>query len=290
MTSDQIKAKFAELGAEIPVEDIDERLNTLTGQFKVPLTDAERSVVSFFLRKHSIERADYYEGGGSNETVTVADIPHEDGKWLGLRVKVAQLWDSEHQSIDQVGLIGDETGMIKFVKWAKANLPELEEGKSYSLENIATNLYDGRVSVTFNKTSTLTEIEDDVEVGDNIIEYTGALVAIKPNSGLIKRCPTCNHALKSGVCSEHGSVDGTYDLRIIGTLDDGVSTQDVLFGRDIAEIFWGHTIDEAKAIAVDALDAGVVLEQMRANLVGRYYNATGSDMGDMLLVKMCEAV
>jgi len=285
MSSEQIKAKFAELGANIPVEDIDERLNILTGQFKVPLTDAERSVVSFFLRKHGIERADYYNGSGSNEIVTVADIPHEDGKWIGLRVKVTQLWDSEHQSIDQVGLIGDETGTIKFVKWANANLPPLEEGKSYSIENIVTNLYNDRVSVTFNKTSTLTEIEDDVEAKQTEAEYTGAMVKINDSSGLIKRCPTCNRALKSGVCSEHGSVDGTYDLRIMGVLDDGVSTQDVLFGRDITEIFWGHTLDEAKVAAVDALDAGIVLEQMRNVLVGKYYFVSGSSMDTTMLVK-----
>ena len=290
MTSEQIKAKFAELGADIPIEDIDKRLDDLTNRFKVPVKEAESSVVSFFLRKHGIERADYYKGGGSNEIVTVADIPHEDGKWLGLRVKVAQLWDSEHQSIDQVGLIGDETGTIKFVKWANANLPPLEEGKSYSIENIVTNLYNDRVSVTFNKTSKIEELDADIESRQTESEFTGAMVKITDGSGLIKRCKECKRALKSGVCSEHGSVDGTYDLRIMAVLDDGTSVQDILLNKEITELLWGHTLDESKAMAVDALEAGVVLDDMRTALVGKYYKVSGSNMDSMMLAKECAVV
>lgn len=292
MTSEQIQKRFMELGADIPIEDIDRRLDDLIDRFKVPVKEAESSVVAFFLRKHGIERADYYTGSGSgtNETVPVADIPTEDGKWISLRVKVAQLWDSEQLSIDQVGLIGDETGTIKFTMWTKANLPHLEEGQSYSIENVVTNLYNDRVSVTFNKTSKVVELDTDVEARQTESKYTGAMVKIKDNSGLIKRCPICNRAMTSGTCQEHGNVSGTHDLRIMGILDDGVSTQDVLLGREMTETIWGHTLDEAKAMAVDALDAEVVIDDMRTALVGRYYSASGSAMDTTMLVKEFEAI
>jgi len=41
----------------------------------------------------------------------------ENRKWVSLRVKVIQLWDSTSDKIIQSGLIGDETGMIKFTIW-----------------------------------------------------------------------------------------------------------------------------------------------------------------------------
>ena len=289
MTSETIKARFAELGAEIPIEDINSRLSTLTDQFKVPIIDAEHSVVSFFLRKHGIDKGDFYKGQNANQSVSVADIPKEDGKWLNLRAKCVQIWDSAHESMAQVGLIGDDTGRVKYTIWKNANLPLLEEGKSYSLENIVTNEWQDKISVTFNKTSKIVEIDDEIEVVDNNVSYTGVLVKIKNGSGLIKRCPNCNRALKSGACPEHGNVTGTYDLRIMGVLDDGTSVQDVLLGLDDTVALWGHTLDEAKASAVDALDAEIVLQQMKTALVGRYYMMSGSQMDSAMLAKECEA-
>lgn len=290
MTSEQIRTRFSELGVDIPIEDINSRIEDLTGRFHVPVDESERSVISYFLRKHGIERADYYKGAGSNQTVTIADIPQQDGQWVNLRAKCVQLWEVTSPSMVQVGLLGDETGQTKFVSWASAELPTLEEGKVYSFENIVTNEWQGKISVSFNKTSKIVEIDDDIEVADTTSEYTGVLVSIRQNSGLIKRCKECNRALKSGVCSEHGNVEGIYDLRIMGVLDDGKSVQDILLGLDATVAIFGSTLDEAKAVAVDALDAGVVLDQMRNGLVGRYYSVSGSDMGDMLLVKSCEVI
>ena len=290
MTATSIKERFAELGTNIPLEDITSRIDDLTGRFRVPVDESERSVINYFLREHAINRADYYKGMGAKPAVTIADIPQSDGKWVNIRAKCAQLWEATSPSMSQVGLLGDETGRTKFVSWMSADLPRIEEGKSYLFENIVTNEWQGKISVSFNKTSKITEIDDDIKVGDTTSEYTGALVSIKNGSGLIRRCPTCNRALRSGVCSEHGSVDGKYDLRILGVLDDGTSTQDILLGLDETVALWGTSLEDAKTSAVDALDAGIVLDQMRTSLLGRYYTVSGSDMGDMLLVKSCEVI
>ncbi len=50
---------------------------------------------------------------GSSTPVHVADVK-EDGKWVTLKVKVVQIWDNTSDKITQTGLIGDETGIIKF--------------------------------------------------------------------------------------------------------------------------------------------------------------------------------
>ena len=49
-------------------------------------------------------------------------------------------------SIDQVGLAGDETGTIKFTKWSKSDLPTLEANGNYLLKNVVTDEWGGRVT------------------------------------------------------------------------------------------------------------------------------------------------
>ena len=289
MTAEGIRSRFEELGHKIPLLDISNRIEELTGRFHVPNAEAERSVVSYFLRQLGVVRSEYYSGAAT-QNMSIADLPHEDGKWTTLRVKLTDIWDAPSEHITQAGIVGDGTGKVKFVIWKKSGLPEMEIGMSYTLENVVTSLYNDKVSITLNKTSKIIEIDDDIEVGDTTSEYTGALVSIKNGSGLIRRCPTCNRALRSGVCQEHGSVDGKYDLRILGVLDDGTSTQDILLGLDETVALWGTTLDDAKTTAVDALDAAVVVDKMRTDLVGRYYTVSGSDMGDMMLVKECEVI
>jgi len=203
---------------------------------------------------------------------------------------VVQLWESEHESIDQIGLIGDETGTIKFVKWTKSELPALVEGKSYSFENLTTDEFEERFSVKFNKGSSIEELDEDIEVGFSATEFTGAMVHIQDGSGLIRRCPICNRALMKGTCMEHGNVDGIHDLRIKAVLDNGTMVQEALFNREITEGITGITLDEAKEMAVDALDQSVVLDEMKKRLLGRYYTMTGSILDRYMLVENVQLV
>ena len=46
----------------------------------------------------------------------------------------------------------------------------------------------------------------------------------------------------------------------------------------------GLTLESAISLAADALDQGVVLEEMKKLLVGKYYTATGSRVERYLLV------
>ncbi len=389
--TEQIRKRFLEMDVNIEPGEIERRLRDLTERFKVPGPEAQRSVVSYFLREHKIKREDYYgtpdgaaplriadidqaeqwvnlrakvtqlwestspsidqigligdetgtikfvkwaksnlpalvegksyslenmttdewEGRFSvkmNRTTRISELDedietpdmeahlvaiddiNESNKWINLRAKVTQLWDSEHESIDQIGLIGDETGTIKFVKWAKSELPALVEGKSYSFENLTTDEFEERFSVKFNKSSSINELDDDIEVGYTTTEFTGAMVHIQDGSGLIRRCPVCNRALMKGTCMEHGNVEGIHDLRIKAVMDNGVMVQEALFNREITENISGIPLDEAKEMAVDALDHNVVLDEMKKRLLGRYYTMTGSVLDRYLLVESVQLV
>ena len=287
MTATQIAERFAELETPIDEADVESRIKILTDQFNVPTADAESSVVSFFLRKTGVERAAYYADGSVSDTrqLDIVDIPVEDGVWMNLRGKVVDIYESEHESITQTGYFGDETGRIKFVIWANSGLSPMVKDKVYSVENVVTNLYNERVSFTFNKTSTITELEEvDIELYDGKVEFVGVLVGIKNNSGLIKRCPECNRAMIAGSCNEHGAVEGIHDLRIMGYFDDGESCYDIVMNAEATSDACGLTMEDAKGIAFDNMDAGAVLEEMRKTMVGKYYKLVGSQMDDSIFV------
>jgi replication factor A1 len=85
-------------------------------------------------------------------------------------------------------------------------------------------------------------------------------------------------------------VDGIYDLRIIAVMDNGIAVQEALFNREITESISGITLDEAKEMAVDALDHNVVLDELMKRLVGRYYIITGNVLDQYLLVENIQPV
>jgi replication factor A1 len=110
-------------------------------------------------------------------------------------------------------------------------------------------------------------------------------VDIQSGSGLIKRCPDedCTRVLQNGRCSEHGEVEGEFDLRIKGVLDDGEEVTEVIFDQEATEALTGITLEEAKEHAMDALDTTVVADDMREQLLGRYFSVTGPTFGRYVL-------
>ena len=279
----KIEARFSELGVKVQTSEIETRLDQLINKFKVPPEEARRNVINFFLKQHNIPKTDFF-APRETPVVKASDIK-EDAKWVTLRSKVVQLWETNHESISQVGLLGDESGTIKFTTWVKAGLPRVEEGKSYLFKNVVTSEWQGQFSIKLNKTSEIVPITEDIEVGSTSVEHSGAIVDIQSGSGLIKRCPECNRALVKGACGEHGKVDGIYDLRIKAVMDDGEKVQDLLMNREVTEALIGITLEKAKEMATEALDQAVVLDVIKSKLVGRYFVVTGAKLDRFILVE-----
>jgi ssDNA-binding replication factor A large subunit len=280
--ADEIHEQFSDK-LDVTVDDVEERLETLVEEYKVPVDEARRSVTSTYLDEAGMERDELSSGGG-NERVQISsvDAPEE---WVDLTAKVVELWDADSDAVAQVGLLGDETGTIKFTKWSKSDLPDLEEGAVYDLRNVVTDEYQGRFSVKLNRTTVIEEVDEEIEVGDDDVTVEGALVDIQKGSGLIKRCPEedCTRVLQNGRCNEHGEVEGEFDLRIKGVLDDGEEVHEVLFNREATEEFTDITLEEAKEMAMDALDTTVVADKMRKETLGRYYRVSGPTFRRYLL-------
>ena len=273
---------------DLTVEEVEERLETLVDEYKVPVSEARRSVTNTYLDDAGMDRDDLM-GGGGNEQKAIADIDAAE-EWIDVTAKVVDLWDATSDAVAQVGLLGDETGTVKFTKWSKSDLSDLEEGNVYDLRNVVTDEYQGRFSVKLNRTTTIEELDEDIEVGDDAVEVEGALVDIQSGSGLIKRCPEedCTRVLQNGRCNEHGEVEGEFDLRIKGVLDDGEDVHEVIFDQEATENLTGIGLDEAQEMAMDALDTSVVADEMREKTLGRYYRVSGPTLGRYVLANDTE--
>ncbi|EMA30589.1 hypothetical protein [Halobiforma nitratireducens] len=279
--ADDIHEQFSD-HIDVSVDEIEDRLTTLVDEYKVPIDEARRSVTNHYLEEADLERDEL--AGGSSEDVQIEDVD-EPEQWIDLTAKVIELWDPRSDAVAQVGLLGDPTGTIKFTKWAKSDLPALEEGSVYELRNVVTDEYQGQYSVKLNSTTVIEEREEDLEVGNDTSEIEGALVDMQSGSGLIKRCPKedCTRVLQNGRCNEHGEVEGEFDLRIKAVVDDGIDAHEVIFDKEATEELTGLSLEEAKEMAMDALDTTIVADEIHEDIVGTYYRIEGPTFGRYVL-------
>lgn len=274
---------------------VEARLRLLVDDYGVPLAEAERATRNHFLDETGLTFEDLAlegEAGRDSDapralaTITAAD------EWVTVRAEVVELWEPRSEKIDQVGLLGDASGTLKFTKWASAAdaLPVLEEGQTYRIESAVTDEYQGRYSVNLNSATEIEPIDADFDVGSQDVAVRGALVAIQDGSGLIKRCSAgdCTRVLRDGRCTEHGDVDGAFDLRLKAVIDDGQGAVDVIFDQDATEALTGMSLADAKDRAMDALDREVVRDELAAQVRGRYYEVRGPVVGQYLLVESSE--
>jgi len=212
----------------------------------------------------------------------------------GVRAKVVQEWDASHERMLQSGLLGDESGTIKFVIWKEPGREKLVVGAVYTIFYAQVDEFNGRLSLNLN-TATVMQEEGDIPVSGGETAVRGSIVHIAPGSGIIKRCPVegCNRALsRQNYCPIHEiQPKFVYDLRIKGWLDDGEKTHNILLQRDVVESLTGMTLDAAKEIAENnPLGMDEVFLQMRDKVLGRYIICHGREIDNRLLGNKCEWV
>ena len=302
-TSESISDQAAQIANSFPddvnvdTDAVETRLDSLINEYRVPSSEAERAARNHFLDEYDLDFEDLDVDGSQNtddpaEDASLASIDSSD-EWLSLTAKVIELWEPGHEAIAQVGLIGDETATCKLTIWDSADAPEVAESEVYRFENVVTDEYQGDFGVQVNSVSSIEDADiDELDVGSADARVAGAFVAVQPGSGLIKRCPDkdCTRVLQNGRCSEHGDVDGKFDLRIKAVIDDGASAYNVIFDEAATEALTDISLDDAKQMAMDALDTEVVTDAIRARVHGRYYLVTGPTVGQYLLVDECKSV
>jgi len=208
-----------------------------------------------------------------------------------VRVKVVQEWEPLHERMLQTGLVGDETGTVRFTIWKGDDRERLEPDTVYRIFYALVDEYNGRNSITLNAATCIPD-EGDIEVGSNEESISGAIVQVAPGSGLVKRCPVdgCNRVLsRQNYCPVHEiQNDFHYDLRLKGVLDDGLTAHNILMQRDLVETLAGLTLEGAVDIAEqNPLGFDEVRTHIEHTLQGRYFTCTGAILDSRMLVNHC---
>ena len=259
------------------------------GRLSLSLNSAEYSVV---------DGADdmVVQGAAPSSPLPVTNIRDLSVGFASLHVKFVEEWESRSERMLQTGLLGDETGRIKFVLWKDDTKEKLEPGRVYHITNAKVDEYNGRLSVVLN--SAVYEADDptaDIAVGTVLDSYAGTIVQISGGSGLVKRCPVegCNRVLsRQNFCPIHEIQNNyNYDLRIKAVLDDGQKAYNVLMGREVTEALTGMTMDQAIDLASESpLGLEEVQAQFTEKLCGRYVRCFGNDFEGRILVKSAEFI
>lgn len=206
----------------------------------------------------------------------------EEGEWVSLKAKALQLWEPRSDAIAQVGLLGDETGKLKFVSWKKSQLPELREGESYLFKGVVVDVWNGQSQVNLNSRTKITKLDEAIEAGGNG-GIEGRVTRIVPKSGYIERCPECNRVLVNDHCPVHLDVEPVEDFRVKVALD---STRKVMVANgEVAERLTDIDLEMAKEM--DDEDLGCLLD---VKLVGNRYRFNGADFGENFTVDSFEKI
>lgn len=79
--------------------------------------------------------------------VEIARIGEVPAGVVNIRGEVTRLYEPSTRSIQQVGLIEDESGTTKFTVWRRSNQPVVRVGDEVVFKEAAKNWFNGRVSV-----------------------------------------------------------------------------------------------------------------------------------------------
>jgi len=197
------------------------------------------------------------------------------------------------------GVLADETGRLPFTSWVE--LAGIDIGSIIRIEEAQIRMFRGMPSINIlsnTKVSSVGSEEaekisftfesaakdpipikiEEIASRDSMFDVAAAgnVVSVRPGSGIISRCPECSRVIQKGNCRVHGKVEGIRDMRIKAVLDDGTGSMSVMFPRELAEIIYGKTLEEAEQLMFSDVSKDAVYEDLRRFLTGRYLAVRGN--------------
>lgn len=270
MSLEELVEKASKRLPGVDKKEIEEKLRLLIEEFRVPEREALRSVITNLSKQYKIEV--------QTPTVKINELDNVNGE-VKITFKVLGVREIKSEKVKYRLTIGDETGhttalVLKGVK------KEFEPGKVYTVKGA----YKGE-SLLITKGALIFEEETDLDVPP--LTYTGVIVSITNNSGIVPRCPECGGVMKKGLCSEHGKVKpkGSYEARI--AVDDGKIVRNVTVrGKELVELS-GLPLKEAAKIRTE-YDNDTLNAELASRLIGRYVKVTIRD-GEAIVERLAPA-
>ncbi len=94
------------------------------------VVDEFKGIASLKIHSGTTVKESATDGALIPSTVPIVNLHTGVGS---VRAKVIQEWDASHERMLQSGLLGDETGTIKFVIWKEAGKEKLTVGSVYNI-------------------------------------------------------------------------------------------------------------------------------------------------------------
>jgi replication factor A1 len=210
---------------------------------------------------------------------------------VSVKAKVVRLFTPSSDKIRQTGILGDETGTVKFTIWeSEAPTMTLEEGKAYAFHYAKCTVYNDKNDLTL--TPQIIPVTDVIAVKSGKTTRSGAIVQVRQNSGLIKRCPVegCGKPLsRMNYCPVHEVQNNfVYDLRIRAVFDDGHETLTLTIPKEAVERLTGMELDDAVHLATTTpIGFDEVFMRFKKMLTGRYVTVSGTLYDDSMFVTDC---
>ena len=197
------------------------------------------------------------------------------------------------------GVFADETGRLPFSAWVE--LPGIDIGSIIRIEGAQIRMFRGMPSINILSSTKVSSVGSEeaeslaftfesaakdpaplkiekIDSRDSMFDIAAAgnVVSVRPGSGIISRCPECSRVVQKANCRAHGKVEGIRDMRIKAILDDGTGAMSVMFPRELAEMIYGKTLEEAERLMFSDISKDAVYEDLRRILTGCYLAVRGN--------------
>lgn len=80
--------------------------------------------------------------------------------WVAIRVVVCETASSDNPKVLQTGSLADGTGLLRFIIFASSGIEALRLWKSYELDGVNIDEWNGRFSVKLNRSTKIIPIPD----------------------------------------------------------------------------------------------------------------------------------
>ena len=195
------------------------------------------------------------------------------------------------------GIMVDETAVVTFTAWKDF---ELSEGDAIRIKGAYVRAWRGAPQLIFDENAEVEKIDEEIEYREHVVPIykivergggmrlvmEGDILEVRKDAGIIFRCPQCGRKIKEGVCEEHGQVEGVPDLRVRAIIDDSTGAVDIILNKEVAEKLLGKSMEEYLKMAEEAMDYGIVHEDIVDKLLFKTIRVKGDSIQSEFIVSL----
>jgi|TARA_B110000438_G_scaffold102614_2_gene101512 replication factor A1 len=167
------------------------------------------------------------------------------------------------EKIVRSGDVMDPTGRCRLTAWCDMNP---KPGDFLHLTGARVQFWQGSPDLVVDNIDQISNLTDapweaidpeqhwvEIELSDLVnsgsrrgIKTRGTIVAVRPDSGIIERCPECRRILRDSNCLDHGAQHGVEDLRLKFVIDNGIHNASLILAKEPSEEFLGMSQEMVK--------------------------------------------